>query len=168
MTRSFKIGLALVGALLAVGPINAQKAPPVQRPRAALLQDIDRMFLNQVTREMALSPEQVPRFQRVVSTWAQKRNTLEAEERRLRQALNGELRPGVAANPDSVSKFVDALNDNRVDYANSFRDEMRELMPILSPVQRGQFQIARDRLLQRVRELQQQRQGAGGPANPRT
>lgn len=161
MTRRLKACVALVGSLLAVAPMGAQRNPAAPRPRAALLRDIDQMFLNQVTREMALSPDQVPRFQRVVSTWAQKRATLEAEERRLRQALAGELRPGVAANPDSVSRFVDALNDNRVDYANSFRDEMRELTPILAPVQRGQFQVARDRLLQRVRELQQQRQGGG-------
>jgi hypothetical protein len=38
---------------------------------------------------------------------------------------------------------------------------MRELSPILNPVQRGQFQVARDQLLQKVRELQQQRTGAG-------
>jgi hypothetical protein len=162
MKRAFTIGVILVGSLLAMVPAGAQQP----RQRAALLRDIDVMFLNQVTREMALSGDQVPRFQRVVSMWAQKRATLEAEERRLRQALNGELRPGVAANPDSVSRFVDALNDNRVDYANSFRDEMRELTPILTPVQRGQFQVARDRLLQRVKELQQQRQGGGALRPP--
>ena len=161
MTRPLISALALCGVVLTVSPASAQ-VKPGPRPRAQLLQQIDQMFLNQVTREMALSPDQVPRFQRVVSTWAQKRAMLEEEERRLRQALAGELRPGVAANPDSVSKFVDAMNDNRVDYANSFRDEMRELTPILSPVQRGQFQVARDRLLQRVKELQQQRQGLGG------
>jgi hypothetical protein len=80
----------------------------------------------------------------------------------------GELRPGVAANPDNVSRFVDGLNVNRVAYAETFRDEMKELAPILSPVQRGQFQVARDRLLQRVRDLQSQRpNGAGrGAASP--
>lgn len=163
MTHALKVGLVLAGSLLAVAPMSAQQGP---RPRAALLRDIGVMFMNQVTREMALSGDQVPRFQRLVSTWAQKRATLEAEERRLRQALASELRPGVAANPDSVSKFVDALNDNRVDYANSFRDEMRELTPILTPVQRGQFQVARDRLLQRIRDLQQQRPGAGSLRQP--
>jgi hypothetical protein len=160
------VGLALVGSLVATAPMRAQANAGQPRPRAALLQDINRMFLNQVVREMALSPDQVPRFERVVSMWAQKRNTLEAEERRLRQALAGEQRPGVAANQDSVSRFVDALNDIRVDYASTFRDEMRELTPILSPVQRGQFQIARDRFLQKVKDLQQQRPGAGGPLRP--
>ncbi len=163
MTHALRVGLVLAGSLLAIAPMSAQQG---SRPRAALVRDIDVMFMNQVTREMALSGDQVTRFQRLVSTWAQKRATLAAEERRLRQALASELRPGVAANPDSVSKFVDALNDNRVDYANSFRDEMRELTPILTPVQRGQFQVARDRLLQRIRDLQQQRPGAGSLRQP--
>jgi hypothetical protein len=167
LKHSLKIGFVLVGAFLAVAPMRAQTNPPAPRPRAAILRDINVTFLSQVTREMELSGDQGPRFQRVVSTWSQKRMTLEAEERRLRQALAGELRPGIAANPDSVSKFVDALNDNRVDYANSFRDEMRELVTILTPVQRGQFQVARDRLLQRIRDLQQQRQGVG-PLRPPT
>jgi hypothetical protein len=159
MNRPTLVGWTLAALIVAATPASAQQLVP--RQRAALVQDINRMFLAQVTREMDLSADQVPRFQRVVTTWAQKRATLETEERRLRQALAGEQRPGVAANPDSVARFVDALNDNRVEYANTFRDEMHELTPILTPVQRGQFQIARDRLLQRVKELQQQRPGGG-------
>ena len=108
---------------------------------------------------MALTVDQQPRFRRVVSSWAQKRGALEVEERQLRQSLKRELTPGVAANPDSVSRFVDDLNANRVAYAETFRDEMRDLTPILTPVQRGQFQVRRDQLLQRIRDLQQQRPG---------
>jgi hypothetical protein len=129
-------------------------------PRQALLEEINRRFVNQVIAEMGLTEAQIPRFKRVVVSWAQKRAVLDQEERRLRQALiGGELRPGVAANPDSVAKFVDGINAVRVEYAETFRDEMRDLTPILTPVQRGQFQIRRDQFLQRVRDLQQQRAG---------
>lgn len=83
--------------------------------------------------------------------------------RRLQDALDGELRPGVAANADSVSRMIDRMGQNRVAYAESFRDEMRDLAPVLSPIQRGQYLIMRDRLLQRIRELQDNRQPAGGP-----
>ena len=163
MKQVLRAGIALVSACILAAPASAQQvSPPPARPRAAILRDIGLVFLNQVTREMALSADQVPRFQKIVAAWAQKRAVLEADERRLRQSLAGELRPGIAANPDSVARFVDALNDNRVEYATSFRDEMRELVPILTPVQRGQFEVARDRMLQRIRDLQQQRQGRGG------
>jgi hypothetical protein len=38
-----------------------------------------------------------------------KRRAMEQEERDLRQALQGQLRPGVAANSDSVSRIVNQL-----------------------------------------------------------
>jgi hypothetical protein len=156
-----RVQAAMIVSLFAVAPLAAQRPGNPRPARAVLVRDIEQIFLTRVTRVMALTPEQQPRFQRVVLAWAQRRESLETEERQLRQSLNRELTPGVAANPDSVSRFVDALNANRVAYAESFRDEMRELAPILNPVQRGQFQVARDQLLQKVRELQQQRTGAG-------
>jgi hypothetical protein len=58
-----------------------------------------------------------------------------------------------------VSHLVDAINVNRIAYAETFRDEMRDLTPVLTPVQRGLFQLSRDRLLARVKDLQQQRPG---------
>jgi hypothetical protein len=163
MTGSRVTVVMLMAVLLAAAPLTAQReGAGGQRPganRTRLLQNIEQVFLNQVTAEMALTADQQPRFRRVVTSWAQKRATLEAEERQLRQALRRELTPGVAANPDSVSRYVDALNDNRVAYTETFRDEMHELTPILNPVQRGQFQIRRDQLLQRIKDLQQQRPG---------
>ena len=141
-------------------------AAQVRPNRGALLQDINQRFANQVIKEMGLSADQVPRFRKIVVAWADKRSALEGEEQRLRVALMNEFRPGVAANPDSASRFVDALNENRVEYAVTFRDEMRELAPILTPVQRGQFQVARDRLLQRVKDALQQRPGGRGGAVP--
>lgn len=164
MTANWIAGLVFAGSLVAVAPVVAQVAPRPQR--AALLQDINQRFANQIIKEMGLTQDQVPRFRRVVVSWAQKRTALEAEERRLRLALAEEFRPGVAANADSAASYVDALNANRVSYAISFQDEMKELTPILSPIQRGQFQLARDRLLQRVKDLQQLRPGGTGVLQP--
>lgn len=160
------LGLVLVGAGRAAAQKGGRIAPRMAPQRQALLEEINRRFLNQVVAEMGLTEAQIPRFKQVVISWAQKRATLELEERQLHQALvGGELRPGVAANPDSVSRFVDGINAVRVEYAETFRDEMRDLTPILTPVQRGQFQIRRDQFLQRVRDLQQQRAG-GAKDNP--
>lgn len=150
-----KFALTALVLMLTTSPATAQKPGA----RAAVLRGrIEEQFVRRMQVELGLSDETATRMQRVVTTWATRRRALEEEERRLRQALNLQLRPGVAANSDSVGTYVDELTANRVAYAQSFRDEMRELSPILTPVQRGQFQILRDRLLLRMQEVQQQQQ----------
>ena len=149
-------GLLVVLVLLAVGASAAVAQQPVPGARAAILRGrIEEQFVRRMQLELGLHDETATRMQRVVATWATRRRGLEDEELRLRQALNVQLRPGVAANGDSVGTYVDGLTANRVAYAQSFRDEMRELTPILTPVQRGQFQLLRDRLLLRMQEVQQ-------------
>lgn len=148
-------GLAMLLLVTCATTAVAQQKPP--RPRETMLRgQIEQQFARRIQEDMGLSDETAARMQRVVISWATRRRALEDEERRLRQALNGQLRPGVAANSDSVGSYVDDLTANRVSYAQSFRDEMKELTPILTPVQRGQFQLLRDRLLLRMREVQQQ------------
>lgn len=156
MRSIYAAGLALV--LIVLGTTSAMAQKP--GARAALLRGrIEEQFVRRMQLELGLSDETAARTQRVVTSWASRRRALEEEERRLRQALNLQLRPGVAANSDSVGSYVDDLTANRVAYAQSFRDEMRDLSPILTPVQRGQFQLMRDRLLLRMQEVQlQQRQ----------
>lgn len=140
-------------AVIAATPVTAQQPGG----RAAVLRGrIEEQFARRMQAELGLSDETAGRMQRVVTTWATRRRALEEAERRLRHALNSQLRPGVAANNDSVASYVDEITINRVTYAQSFRDEMRELSPILTPVQRGQFQLLRDRLLFRMQEVQQQ------------
>jgi len=96
----------------------------------------------------------------------ERRRKMEARERDLRVALTGQLRPGVAANEDSVARLTKALVDLRVDYANTWRDEMNALS-YLTPVQRAQLYVMRDRLLQRVQEIRDERGGwRRRPASP--
>ena len=55
-------------------------------------------------------------------------------------------------------------------YAQSFVDEDREMAKFLTPVQRAQFQVMRERLMARIEEIRQQRQQqrmqAGAGAGP--
>lgn len=171
MTSGRGLALAVAALLLLVTPGSAQRAgragpPPAVRQRAVLIQEINRRLMNQARNQLALSPEQVPRFQRVVATYAQKRAALEAEEHRVRAALREQVKPGGAGNADSVSKLVDALNSNLARQTATFSDEMRDLGPILNPVQRGQWQVLRDRWLQQVRALQQQRPASDSSGHP--
>jgi uncharacterized protein (UPF0305 family) len=77
----------------------------------------------------------------------------------LRSALEAQMRPGVAANQDSVSKLTDGLVNLRTSYAQTLRDENREMAQYLTPVQRSQVLAMRERFTRRIREIREQRQG---------
>lgn len=161
-TRSVLLLLLLATPLAAQGgrPNPRQGGPP---PRiAALRGQIEESFMRRATKELALTDDQAAKMSKIVQATGDRRRGLEEEMRRLQDALNSELRPGVAANADSVSRMIDRMGQNRVVYAESFRDELRELQPVLSPIQRGQYLLMRDRLLQRIRELQDNRPPPGG------
>ena len=130
-----------------------------------LRQQIEQRFGERLREELGLTDDQAAKLRVSLATVAARRREMEVEERKLRQALAFQLRPGVAANSDSVAKLVDALTNHRVAFAQTFRDEMRELSTILNPVQRGQYLLLRDRLMQRAQELQQNRLNPG-PLQP--
>lgn len=146
----------LVAALLGTaGPMAAQQGGP---PRAAQMRDrIEQMFLQRTKEELRLTDDQADKVAKVVTSWGEKRRALEEEERQLRRTIEEQLRPGVAADVAVLNRSVEALTANRVVYAQSIQAEMQELGGVLSPVQRAQFLVLRDRLLMRVREMQQGR-----------
>ena len=71
------------------------------------------------------------------------------------------MRPGVAANKDNVARYTDQLLDLKVRYAQSYKEEVRDLGAFLDPVQRAQFLLLRERLLDKVREAQEVTQDSG-------
>ncbi|HEY9517943.1 MAG TPA: Spy/CpxP family protein refolding chaperone [Gemmatimonadales bacterium] len=151
---------ALVIALLA-------GAPPVAAGQQDTLNDsvraerlrqmVEQRFGERVKEQLGLTDDQAMKVRATLGQLAIRRRGMERQERAMRQALAFQLRPGVAADADSVARLVDALTNHRIAYAQTFRDEMRELSAILNPVQRGQYLMMRDRLMQRVQELQQGR-----------
>ena len=156
---------ALVFAVLAAAPVQgmAQDTVPPDPVRAQRLrQEIEQRFGERLRVELGLNDEQASKLRVALATISARRRGMELDERRMRQALAAQLRPGVAANADSVTKLVDALTNQRVAFAQTFRDEMRELATILNPVQRGQYLMLRDRLMQRAQDLMQGRGNPGG------
>ncbi|HWA55657.1 MAG TPA: hypothetical protein VG692_00270 [Gemmatimonadales bacterium] len=146
--------LLLLGLCLGAGaPLAAQDDDSGRAGR--LRQLIEDRFTARVQEELGLTEQQSLKLRETVGTYFVKRRTLEAEERRLRQALAAELRPGIAANKDNVARLTDQLLDNKVRYVETYRAEIRDLSTFLDPVQRAQFLILRERLLDRVREAQE-------------
>jgi len=150
--------VVLTFAAAGLGTISAQD-PDTTRPRAQELRErIEERFAQRVQEQLGLTDQQTTKLRATSRQYGDRRWGLEARERDLRLALTGQLRPGVAANPDSVARLTKALLDLRVDYAKTWRDEMDDLS-YLTPVQRAQLYVMRDRLLQRVQEIRDERGG---------
>jgi hypothetical protein len=81
----------------------------------------------------------------------------------LRSALAGQMRPGVAANQDSVSRLTDGLVNLRSSYAQTAREENNEMASYLTPVQRTQLLAMRERFLRRIQEIRQEQRARQGP-----
>jgi hypothetical protein len=161
LMRNLVLSSGLIG-LAAVHPLAAQDSG-VDRPRANLLrQRIEERFAARVQEELGLTDDQTTKLRSTARQFAGRRRELEAQERELRSNLAAQLRPGVAADQDRVADLTAKLVDLKVAYAQSFRDEMREHSKYLSPVQRAQLYVMRERLLQRVQEVREQRDGGAG------
>jgi len=125
----------------------------------ALRQQIEDRFATRVKTEVGLTDQQLARLRETSMTYGSRRRELAAQERVLRSALASQMRPGVAANQDSVSRLTDNLVNLRASYAQTLRDENREMAQYLTPIQRSQVMAMRERFTQRIREIREQRQG---------
>jgi len=139
--------------VFAASPVLAQGTLDEVGRADELRRQIEDRFSARVQEELGLTNEQAAKMRLTVSTYFAKRRSLEQDERRIRQALAGQLRPGVAADQDSVARLTDAILQVREKYLQTFREELKEMSAYLSPVQRAQYYVLRERLMERVRQV---------------
>lgn len=158
----------MVSLALAVGsgPVLAQDDGDDSPQAAAMRQQIETRFGAQIQQVLGLTDQQAVQLRATLGVYGPKRRAMEREERAIKQGLQGQLRPGVAANADSVARLTDRLLALKVSYAQTFVDEDRELAKFLTAVQRAQFQVMRERLMARIEEIRQQRQQQRMQAGP--
>jgi protein CpxP len=168
-----RLGWWFTAVVLAVAPpLRAQDGGDDSLQAARMRQQIEQRFAQQIQANLGLTDEQAVKLRATFNAYAPKRRAMEQEERAIKRGLQGQLRPGIAANSDSVAKLVDRLLELKVTYAQSFVDENREMSKYLTPVQRAQFQVMRERLMARIEEIRQQRQqqfrqqGGAAPTQP--
>jgi Spy/CpxP family protein refolding chaperone len=150
------LGYFVVLASVAAPAALLAQAPPDDLSRDALRRQIEDRFSARVQEELGLTNDQAAKMRVTAATYFAKRRSLEQDERRFRQALAGQLRPGVAADQDSVSKLLEGMLQVRERYLQTFRDELKDMSGYLSPVQRAQYYMLRERLLERVRQVRDQ------------
>jgi hypothetical protein len=148
------LSLLLLGG--AAAPLLGQEPAP---PRGPLLRErIERRFAERIREELDLTDEQAARLKEVAKENGSRRGELRRREHALSHALEEQLRAGDQADQDSVVRLTKELLDLRVEYAESWREEMRKLS-FLTPVQRARLMVMRDRLLHRVHEMRGDRRG---------
>lgn len=158
-----------LGLMVLASPLVAQQGPPPGVE--ALQQQVMQRFLQTYRSQAGLTPDQDRRFQEVFRRSIQQRRALQMRERELWRALEGQMRPGIAANPDSVTKLLDAVMAQRAALVEQARAEQREYSQFLTPVQRGQLVIMLERLQQQVESIVRRRmemQGRPGRMPPDT
>ena len=121
--------------------------------------------------ELALTDQQMDRLRTTERASRDRRQALNDHEQDLRRAVGEQLKPGVAANADSLSRLLDAIAQNHVARAQEEQQELRDLAQFLTPVQRARLLIMRQRLMQNVQAIREGRwsppagrpDDAGGP-----
>lgn len=152
--------LLVTGGLLALISVGARAQDDSGRSgaRAEMLrQRIETRFAERAREQLGLDSAQFARLRADGGRFAAERQQLQERERAVRLAMAAQLRPGVAANQDSVAMLIDALLSARAAYVDSYRSEMRSLSAFLTPVQRARYLILRERLLNLAQAVRAER-----------
>jgi hypothetical protein len=153
MMRRSMVGALTLLMALAAAPLHSQE-PGAGRPRLEeLRRRVRERFAERVQQDLSLTNDQMRQLRGTVGKFGVRRRDMESRQRTLREALAGELRPGIGASPDSVARLTDELMGLRVRYAETFREEQAELARFLDPVQRARILVLRERLLERGKGL---------------
>jgi len=154
----------LLAAGVTTGALAQDDAPVADTTGAELLRtEIERRFAQRLQADLELTSEQMTKLRATQDRIGPRRRALRRQEFGYRLALQQQMRPGVAANDDSVKAYMDGLQRVRGEQVALDQDEDRELSRYLTPVQRARFHMMRTRLLQRANELRRERQGRMGP-----
>jgi len=133
----------------------------------SLRQEILARYRARAHDQLKLTPEQADRFDSVLSRAWEERGQLMMERRRVNVALQDQMRPGLAANADSVSKLLDARRQVTQKLFQVDDREDREMTGFLTPVQRAQYQEFRQHFRERIAEAIRNNRGGMMRPGPR-
>jgi hypothetical protein len=144
---------SLMLALIPFGVAGAQRADTASVRGDSLRHRIEQRFATRAQEELGLTDEQTAKLRATSQQFAARRGELRTRDKQLREALAAQLRPGIAANQDSVVKLTNAMLDLRMAEVQVSRDEVKEQSKYLNPVQRARLYVMRERFAQRVKEV---------------
>ncbi len=152
--------LLLAAWAVASTPLAAQNP---QRPRQtpeALRQRVVERFVDNFVQQAGLTAEQQAQFRAAIQRQFQQRRQAEQRRRQLLRAMEEQMRPGVAAEEDSVSALLASLVDLGEETAAALRAEQEGYAGFLSPVQRALLVIHYERFQRQIQAIRRR------PAQP--
>jgi hypothetical protein len=150
--------LVIAGLAGWAGTAAAQAGPPADRLREQVVQ----RFMENYRAQSGLSDEQFAQVQSILRRSWETRQSFQQRERQLLRGLEREMRPGVAADADSVTRLLDGLLQVQTERVDFLRREQDEFARALTPVQRAQLVLALVRL-ENLIEQAGERRGAVRP-----
>jgi hypothetical protein len=129
---------------------------------AAIRAQIEERWGQRIQTELGLTDPQMERLRTATRANEDRHRDFNRREADLMRAVMEQLKPGVAANQDSLGRTLDALAGIRVQRAQSDQQELRELGQFLNPVQRARLLMMRRQLMDRIDQI---RRGAGPAFN---
>ncbi len=162
--RRWISGFVTAVAVLAAWTSSVAAQNPAERRE--LRQQVIERFIRNYQTQAGLADEQAAQFQRVLRQSMEANAKLQQRERSAWHALEGQMRPGVAANPDSVIVLLDALVQVAQDRVEQMRGDQQAYAEFLAPVQRAQLTLAWRRLQNQIQRMQQRRRPEPGAPPP--
>jgi hypothetical protein len=149
------LSLVLLTMVVCFGGADAQD-PSVTQRRLLQRQVLERLLQNGRV-QAGLDDQQFERYQEIARRSIAGRNEIQRQERELWRALEGQMRPGVAADEDSVTTLIDmvmAIPEQRLELA---RLEQEQYSQFLTPVQRAQLVLLHRRFETNIQQIMQRR-----------
>jgi hypothetical protein len=155
--------------MLLLGPVLASTLPAQQpgRQRQQLQQRVMQRYMQNFRSQAGLTDEQFQRFREVSQESFAAREGIRQQERALWMALEDQLRPGVAAAEDSVTRLLEGLLGVQAAQLERTRQEQARYAEFLTPVQRSQLMLMSRRLQQNIEGIIRRRGQQRVPGQPR-
>jgi len=147
--------LALIATAVFFGSVAAQD--PEGRQRRQLQQQVIERLMQNARVQAGLAEDQFERYREIARRSIASRNEIQRQERVLWLALEGQMRPGVAADADSVSALIDslvAIPEQRIENARVDQEEYAEF---LTPIQRAQLLLTHRRFEANIQQIMERR-----------
>ena len=146
------LSVAAATTLAGQNPDSAIGAGADTAPLESLRQKVLERYRTRAHELLQLTPDQAAKFDSAQSHAWEQRRQLMVERRQINMALQDQMRPGVAANGDSVSRLLDARRRVTTSLFQVDDQEDKEMSGFLNPVQRAQYQEFRQRFRERIAE----------------
>ena len=135
--------------------------PADSQGREELMRQVTERFMANYRQQAGLTPEQDQKFRAVAQRSFEQRRARQQREQALWRGLELQMRPGVAANADSVTRLLDGIVAIRSAAVDQARADQKEFATFLTPVQRAQLFLQYERLQRSIEDVVQRRMQGG-------